>query len=83
MSPGLGWPLSLEVDWAQARMSGLLEVFAAEVQAGLAPLLNNTYEDAEQLDEGIELVARILVDAAERPLPLNNQEGGKMIHCSC
>ena len=59
--------------------SGLLEVLTAEVQAGLAPLLNNAYEDAEQLDEEIELVARILVDAAERYLPLNNQDGGKMI----
>jgi len=49
------------------------------VQAGLAPFLNNAYEDAEQLDEEIELVARILVDAAERYLPLNNQEGGKLI----
>ena len=46
----LAWAdhLSSEVDWAQARRSGLLEVFVAEVQAGLAPLLNNAYEDAEQ-----------------------------------
>ena len=28
------------VDWEQAQRSGLLEDFAAEVQAGLAPLLN-------------------------------------------
>ena len=57
-----------------------MEVFAAEVQAGLAPLLNNAYEDAKQLDEEIELVARILEDSAERHLPLNGQEGGKTIH---
>ena len=37
----------------------------AEVQVGLAPLLNNVYEDTEQLDEEISLVARMLVDAAE------------------
>ena len=47
-----------------------MEVFVAEVQVGLAPLLNNVYEDTEQLDEGIGLVARMLVDAAERQLPL-------------
>ena len=60
----------LKVDWAQARRSGLLDVFEAEVQAGLAPLLNNVYEDIEQLDEEIDLVARMLVDAAERQLSL-------------
>ena len=37
----------------------------AQVQVGLAPLLNNVYEDIEQLDEEIDLVARMLVDAAE------------------
>ena len=42
----------------------------AEVQVGLAPMLNNVYEDTEQLDEEIGLVARMLVDAAERQLPL-------------
>ena len=58
------------MDWAQACRSGLLEVFVAEVQAGLAPLLNNVDEDAEQLDEEIDLVVRMLVDAAEQQLPL-------------
>ena len=42
----------------------------AQVQTGLAPLLNNVYEDIEQLDEEIDLVARMLVDAAERQLSL-------------
>lgn len=60
----------LEVDWAQGHRSGLLDVFEAEVRAGLAPLLNNVYEDVEQLDEEIDLVVRMLVDAAERQLPL-------------
>ena len=55
----------LRVDWAQARRSGLLDAFEAEVQAGLAPLLNNVYDDIGQLDEEIDLVARMLVDAAE------------------
>jgi len=48
----------------------LLEDFTAEVQAGLAPLLNGVYEDVEQLDGEIALVAGMLVDAAERHLPL-------------
>ena len=49
----------------------MLDVFEAEVgQAELAPLLNNVYEDVEQLDEEINLVVRMLVDAAERQLPL-------------
>ena len=39
------------MDWAQVCRNGLLEVFVAEVQAGLAPLLNNVYEDTKQLDE--------------------------------
>ena len=60
----------LRVDWAQAHRSGLLEVFVAEVQAGLAPLLNNVYENAEQLDEEVVLVVRMLVDAAEQQLAL-------------
>ena len=33
--------------------------------AGLASLLNNVYEDVEQLEEEIDLVAKMLVDAAE------------------
>ena len=53
------------MDWAQAHRSGLLDVFEAEVQAQLAPLLNNVCENVEQLGEEIDLVARILVDAAE------------------
>ena len=43
----------------------LLEAFTAEVQTGLAPLLNNAYDDVEQLDREIEFVAGMLVDAAE------------------
>ena len=48
----------LGMDLAQAHRSGLLEVFVAEVQAGLAPLLSNVsnvYDDAEQLDVEIDL----------------------------
>ena len=54
------------MEWAQAHRSGLLDLFEAEVQARLAPLLNNVYVDVEELDEEIDLVARMLVDAAER-----------------
>ena len=48
----------LRMDLAQAHRSCLLEVFVTEVQAGLAPLLSivsNVYDDAEQLDEEIDL----------------------------
>ena len=57
----------LRVDWVQAHRSGLLDVFEGEVyrHAGLASLLNNVYEDVEQLEEEIDLVAKMLVDAAE------------------
>lgn len=60
----------LRVDWDRARKCGFLEDFTDEVQAGLAPLLNGVYVDVEQLDKEIELVAGMLVDAAERHLPL-------------
>ena len=43
----------------------------------------SVYEDAEQLDEEIDLVARMMVDAAERQLPLvqpKDRGGGGMIH---
>ena len=43
----------------------------------------SVHEDAEQLDEEIDLVARMMVDAAERQLPLvqpKDRGGGGMIH---
>lgn len=58
MSPGLGWPPLIRGGLGSGKKE-----WVAKAQAGLAPLLNNAYEDAEQLDEEIELVARILVDA--------------------
>ena len=52
-----------------ARWSGALDVFAAEVQTRLAPLLVGVYDDPEQMSCEIVLVAGLLTDAAEKLLP--------------
>ena len=58
------------VDWEKVWKGGLLEAFTVEVQTVLAPLLNSAYDDVKQLDKEIEFVAGMLVDAADRLLPL-------------
>ena len=47
----------ISLDWEKAWKSSLLEAFTAEVQTGLAPLLNNEHNDVDQLDWENEFLA--------------------------
>ena len=56
------------IDWARVKGSGEVEDYVSEVNDRLAPLLNNSYDDVDQLDREIRHVAWLLTDAAKETL---------------
>ena len=58
------------VDWDYARKTGKVTEYVQEVCVRLTPLLCNVYEGVGQLDHKISDVVKILVEIAEKRLPL-------------
>ena len=54
-----------KIDWDQAKRTGAIEVFKRKVHARMSLLLNNMYEDGDQMSVKIEQVAGLLTSAVE------------------
>ena len=62
-------PSHKKIDWVEARKSGALDAFTAEVQTRLGPLITRVYDSAEMVNSEIEQVTRLLTEVAEELLP--------------
>ena len=58
-----------KINWDQAKKTGAIEVFKKKVDARMSVLLNNMYEDGDQMSDEIEQVAGLLTSVAEMLLP--------------
>ena len=67
----------------QAKKTGAIEVFKGEAHARMSLLLNNMYDDGDQMSDEIEHVAGLLTSTAEMLLPhvqpIGRRQGGGMI----
>ena len=55
-------PSHKKIDWVEARKSGALDSFTAEVQTRLWPLITRVYDSAEMVNSEIEQVTRLLTE---------------------
>ena len=73
----------LKINWDQACKDGSLDVFKAEAESYLTRMLNHIYDSADQVNEEIADVAKMLVSCAERNLPCvgpKRRLGGEIRH---
>ncbi len=61
------------INWKRAQAMGETLVYTRQVDDALAPLIGNTYDDIQQVNEEISTVAQFLVNCSRESLPIQRQ----------
>ena len=54
------------INWDKARRTGKVDDYISEVQSKMAPFLNSTYDEGQQVDDEMRHVAWLLAEAADQ-----------------